>query len=269
MRDQSSFPLQQAAAHAPMLDAATERDYLIRIQDQDDRAALRALLESHLRLVLSIARKYARRGVELDDLIGEGNLGLLEAARRFDRSKSTRYATYAAWWVRAYVRRYALDNRRIVGAPSTRAARRLFGILGAAERELAEELGERPTRERLAAELGVSVDDVVMVEAALGGRDVSLAARADGVAIDLRSERPSPEDEVADAQQRAYDVRRLESAIDQLAPRERRIVRQRLVSDTPPTLRALGASMGLSRERVRQLQAEACERLREELSGAA
>src|SRR5690606_24658987 len=140
---------------------------------------------------ISIAQKYVRPGVALDDLVAEGNLGLVEAVRRFDPAKQARFATYAAGWVRALVRRAALANRRIVGAPSTRNARRLLGTLRATQRRLAAHLGVPPTAEQVAAELGVTVEDVAMVEQALGGWDVSLAPREDGSTFELTSAGPT------------------------------------------------------------------------------
>jgi len=125
-----------------MLDLATEQDFLRRIQDTGDPEALSSLLVSHVRLVLSIAQKYTRHGLPIDDLVAEGNLGLVEAARRFDRSRGTRFSTYAAWWIRALIRRYTMSNRRIVGTPSTRAARRLLSSMRATQRRLAAELGQ-------------------------------------------------------------------------------------------------------------------------------
>ena len=141
--------LRQAASAAPMLDLDTERELLRRIQEDDDPRALDALLVSHVRLVLSIAQKYRRHGLPVDDLVAEGNLGLVEAARRFDRARGTRFSTYAAWWVRALIRRYTIANRRIVGAPSTRAARRLLSNLRETQRRLAAELGRVATREEI------------------------------------------------------------------------------------------------------------------------
>jgi len=103
--DGSYDSIRRVALVAPMLDAETEQDYLRRIQAGNDPAALNALLVSHLRLVMSVAQKYAGHGISIEELIGEGNLGLVEAARRFDVAKGTRFATYVAWWVRALIRR--------------------------------------------------------------------------------------------------------------------------------------------------------------------
>jgi RNA polymerase sigma-32 factor len=257
----------RAALSAPMLDAATERSYLERIQRDDDPEAMDLLLASHLRLVVSIARKYSRQGVAPEDLIAEGNLGLVEAVRRFDLSRDIRFATYAAWWVRALVQRAALENRRVVGAPSTRAARRVMSRLRSTQARLHARDGAPPTREQVASALDVSVDDVAMVEAALGARDVSLTPRDDGGALELATDQTSPEDEVADREALAWNRRVLREAIQRLAARERVIVEERLQEDDAPTLAQLGTKLGLSRERVRQLENGAHARLRAALEG--
>ncbi|HEY8429655.1 MAG TPA: sigma-70 family RNA polymerase sigma factor [Sandaracinaceae bacterium] len=257
--------IRRAALEAPMLDAETEQEYLRRIQESDDPAAMQALLLSHLRLVLSIAQRYTSNGVTLEDLIAEGNLGLVEAARRFDRSKGTRFSTYAAWWVRALIRRFAIANRRIVGAPSTRNARRVLGRLRQAQRRLAAELGEAPTREQLAQALSVTPEEIAMVEGALSGRDVSLGPTEDGQVVELTSELESPEEAVAERELRAIHRRSIRAAFEALDERERAIVEKRLLDDDKDTLAHIGGSMGLSRERVRQIELRARQKLRDAL----
>lgn len=254
--------LRQAAIAAPMLDFDTERDLLTRIQDRDDPRALSALLVSHMRLVLSIAQKYRRHGLPLEDLVAEGNLGLVEAARRFDCSRGTRFSTYAAWWIRALIRRYTIANRRIVGAPSTRAARRLLSKLRETQRQLAAELGCAPTREQVAKALDVTVEDVATVEAALSGRDVSLAPTPDGQVVELACDRASPEEIAAVEQVRAINLRSVHDALERLERRERMIIERRLLDDDRETLAHLGEELGLSRERVRQLELRARQKLR-------
>jgi RNA polymerase sigma-32 factor len=258
--DRIESTLRRAAAEAPLLDAATEADYLRRIHEHDDKRALQALVGSHLRMVLSVAAKYRTHGASYEDLVAEGNLGLLEAVRRFDREKGVRFSTYAGWWVRALIRRFAFDNRRVVGAPSTRNTRRLLSTLRMTERRLTAELGAPPTRERIASELGVSIDDVTMVEASLKGRDVAVAS-GEG-SIELRSELPSPEQAAAEHQERATRVRAIKAALRRLDARERDIVERRALAEQEHTLKQIGTSMGLSRERVRQLEARAHDKLR-------
>lgn len=257
--------IRQVAIQAPMLDVGTEQDYLLRIQESDDPTALNALLVSHLRLVLSVAQKYTGHGIGIEDLVAEGNLGLVEAARRFDRSKGTRFSTYAAWWVRALIRRFTIANRRIVGAPSTRNGRRLLSSLRQTQRRLASANGAPPTREEVAKELEVTPEEVAMVEAALSGRDVSLGPTPDGHVVDLPSAIASPEDTVAANEIGRMNAESVAAALDLLDPRERAIVERRLLTEDKETLADIGKHMGLSRERVRQIELRARQKLREAL----
>lgn len=248
-----------------MLDLATERDYLRRIQESDDPVALGALLTSHVRLVLSIAKKYARHGLPHEDLVAEGSLGLVEAARRFDTTRQTRFSTYAAWWVRALIRRYTIANRRIVGAPSTRNARRLISSLRVTQRVLAAKLGRPATRDELAAELNVTAEDVATVDAALSGRDLSLGPRADGQVVELPSESKSPEEQASANEAAEINRRRVAAAMAELEDRERIIIEKRLLAEDRETLARIGARMGVSRERVRQIELRARQKLRDAL----
>jgi RNA polymerase sigma-32 factor len=256
--------LRRVASDAPMLDYRTERDYARRVRAGDPEA-LAALLASHLRLVMSIAQRYTRHGVPLEDLIAEGNLGLVEAARRFDAEKGIRFSTYATWWIRAVIRRYTLANRRIVPAPSTRNGRRLISVLRETQRRLTAELGCVPSRERVASELGVSPDEVAMVEGALGGRDVPLTPSEGGPSFELVAEVASPEEQAAERELYARKVASVGAALERLDRRERTIVEKRLLEDEADTLADIGDSLGLSRERVRQLELRAKQKLRDAL----
>lgn len=261
-----SIDVLRAAAEAPMLDAEMERAYLKRFQEHGDARALQALLVSHLRLVVSVARKYASSRVPVEDLVAEGNLGLVEAARRFDLARGNRFATYASWWVRALVRRYAIANRRIVGTPSTRNARRLLGRMRQTERQLSQHLGAAPTPEQVAEALDVSAQDVRMMDAALRGRDMVLGDADDGGRpFELADEAASPEERVEAEEAAAHTAASVRKALTVLDRRERLIVERRLLAEDRYTLAGLGSAMGLSRERVRQLEKRACDKLREAL----
>ncbi len=252
------------AAAAPMLEAEEERAAIRRFQ-AGERAALDRVVRAHLRLVLSIVERYAHHGVPMEDLIGEGIVGLMEAARRFEDEKGTRFGTYAAWWVRAYVRRYALQNRRIVATPSTRAARRVLWGMRRAEREIAQREGRTATREEVARRLGVAPEDVEMVVAAMGGADVPIGVQVDGRGFEPAAECPSPEDCAVERERQERLSVRVAEAIARLDRREREIVQRRLLQDEGVSLAALGAVFGVSRERVRQLQRRAESKLRSAL----
>lgn len=256
--------LRREAAQAPMLDADTERRLLAQASRGSSKA-MQQIVDSHMRLVLSIVSQYSGRGVSKADLVSEGTLGLLEAARRFDAEKGTRFSTYAAWWVRAFVRRHALSNRRLVGAPSTRNARRIVWGLRTTQRRLEQNLGRAPERGEVASVLGVSEDEVAMVEGALGGWDVPLGAHDDGSTFELPGTLPDPEQETATEQERKLNTHAVAAALSRLSDREREIVRQRLLADDAASLSALGERFGVSRERVRQIQKQAETKLRDEL----
>lgn len=253
--------LRQSAAKAPMLTAEREGELLRRIE-KNDGAALEELLSSHLRLVLSVAARFSRRGLSELELVAEGNLGLVEAARRFDHSRGTRFATYAAWWVRARISRFALDNRRIVGAPSTRDARRLLAGMRRAEREICQATGYAPTRSQIAEATGTREEDVALVQTALAGRDVPVGPRGEDGTMELRATDPSPEQLVAEDEETRLRIEQVRAALGQLDGRERDIVSRRLLADEEETLSAVGRAHHLSRERVRQLEMRAKHKLR-------
>lgn len=260
--DLSISQLRRAAMEAPMLDADHEAELLRAIQQRGDRNALARLLAAHLRLVVSVAARFSRAGVSLAELVAEGNLGLVEAARRFDAAKGTRFSTYAAWWVRARISRFAMGNRRIVAAPSTRNARKLLAGMRSAERALQQESGERPTREQIATATGTSEEDVALVETALAARDVPVGPSDDGTSIELDAQGPSPEQEIADGQEARMRAERIGRAMALLDGREREIVQRRILEDEEETLASIGEVLGLSRERVRQIEVRAKRKLR-------
>jgi RNA polymerase sigma-32 factor len=253
-----------AASAAPILDPDTERMLIERFQ-KGCQVSLQKLLASHLRLVLSMAKRYTGHGAAMEDLISEGNLGLVEAARRFEAERGNRFGTYAAWWVRAHVRRYALSNRRIVSAPSTRNARRILAGLRKTQRDIAQREGRAAERDEVAALLGVPESDVAMVEAALSGRDVAIGPMEDGTTWELPDEEPSPEQLAALEELEGMRQQRVEAALDLLSEREREIVRRRFLQEDSATLAVLGESLGLSRERVRQIEKRAQKKLRNAL----
>ncbi len=257
--------LRDLAARAPTLSEEEERDCLRRIQEEDDPRAMETLCVSHLRMVLSTAKHYAVRGIPHEDLIAEGNLALIEAARRFDRTKQVRFSTYAAWWIRGLIRRYTLANRRVVGTPSTRNARKLLAHLRTAERELTARLGEPPTREQVAAHLGVAVSDIELVDGSLTQRDVSLGPQRDGPTVELPGTLRSPEEQAAMREERSLTARHIADALAALEDRERLILERRLMKPESDTLADIGKVLGLSGERVRQIEQASKRKLRHAL----
>jgi RNA polymerase sigma-32 factor len=242
-------------------------------RDAGDKEAARLLLTSNLRLVVKIAYEYKRRWAEMLELIQEGNLGLVEAIERFDPLRGVPFTSYAQYWVRAYILRYVMDNFRAVRLSSTRSGRKLFWRLRK-ERAKLEQEGFVPTTLMLAERTGVTEQEIIDVSRVLDRSPLSFDAPthgADGETGQSLGERlesnqtPGPEEGAAVAELRAKVAKVLqqfEAGIDD--EREREIFKLRLVAEEPVPLREMGARMGISRERVRQLES----RLRGQLAKA-
>ena len=252
------------AKPSTLLTSDQERE-LVAAYQRGSRAALEALVTAHVPLVRSIARRYRGHARHDDDLVAEGRLGLLQAAARFEPERGVRFAVYAAWWVRAFVRRFALDNRRIVRAPSTRIGRKLASKLPVTVQRLRQACGREVTDEEIARELGASPEDVAAVRLALSTPDLMLEdevhMRNDGLVDPL----PSPEAQAAEHEQHDQLHHRVREALNALSTREREIVSARYLEDDGATLATLGVRLGISRERVRQLEARARNKLRDQL----
>jgi RNA polymerase sigma-32 factor len=243
------------------LDRQTERD-LARKFLKGDRRSGDALVAACLPFVVSIALEYRRWGVPLEDIIQQGNLGLLRAAKKFDPERDVRLATYAAYWIRAEIREYVVRAFRVVRLGTTKAERRALRAFRAGEANV----------ERLAEMSGLSVERTEQLLPMLMGRESSLDARTDdgGSPQDrLASTRPSPEEETQanEEQKRAHAA--IGDALVTLSDREKLIIKERMMTDDPPTLQALGDRLGVSKERVRQIEERAKSKLRERLSQAA
>lgn len=252
----------------PILDKKTELR-LARRARRGEVAARDRLVESHLRFVVKIATKYRGYGIRLADLIAEGNLGLLEAVRRFDPGRGLRFMTYAAYWIRAYVLALVLRQWSLVGVGTGPLQSKMFFRLASTRNRLeTEEQGDAPAVERrLAAHFGTTEERVRAMSGRLGGRDTSLDQQAYREAgsslLDLLA------DDRADQERSLSDVERdtrvralIAGTIERLDPRERMIFEERLMADDAITLAELGERMGLSRERVRQLEERVKAKLR-------
>lgn len=251
------------ARSSPSLCAERERELVLQAKRGDVRAR-DELVRGHMRLVIATVRKLRRDADE--DLVAEGVLGLLEALDRFDPRFEVRLSTYAAPWIRVYAQRHVLATRRIVAAPDTRAARKVLARIGRVERRLFATRGEA-TAEAIAAELGVTPDDVAQVMVAMRSSDTPVGpSREDGCAHEPADASPSPEECVAEAQHRRRLSKALTRALARLPERERAIVcARRLEEEDARTLSDLGAAMDLSSERVRQLELRALRKLGEDL----
>jgi len=261
--------LLRSSANTKLLTAEEEAN-LIRRAHAGDAKALDRLVAAHVRFVFSIADQYLRYGTPLDELVSEGLLGFMEGVRRFNPDRGVRLATYAALWIRALLRRYTLNNRRIVRPPSSRAARKVIGNLASARRRLTQQLGEEPDAVLLARALGVTTADVEEVEEIMGKRDVVCDGQNGAGAYDVPSSTPSPEALASESEAALRTSAAVARALLALEPRERLIVSQRtLEDDSPRKLGDIGAELGISRERVRQIQNHALEKMKHQLSAVA
>jgi len=238
------------------------------VESRDQRAA-EELIQKNLRFVVKVAMGYRKYGVPVSDLIQEGNLGLIRAVEKFDPTKGNRLISYAVWWIKAYIQSYVIQTWSLVRIGTTQAQRRLFYKLpkALAEGRLDGESQDEQI-ERIAGELRTRPKDVVLMMKAMKGRDLSLDAPLDdegGGASFLdrvQDGRDSPETSLAEREDLSYRKSLLEEAIGKLGAREQKIVRLRHFGDRQMTLREVGQELGISRERVRQLEAQALRKLR-------
>lgn len=255
--------LRRLAGQAPMLGVEQEKS-LARAAQGGGRRELDMLVRSHVRLVLAIAADFRHCGVAQDDLVSEGLLGLVEAAKRFDPERGVRLAGYASWWIRAYIRRYTLANRRLVRPPSTRNARKLISNLRKTQRELTQKLGERPDSEAVAEVLGVAAWEVDEIDEALRRRDTACGVQeADGTVREIACSGPTPEAMVSELEDRARIAAAVSRGMASLTERERTVIAERSLCLSPSSLSDLGLQLGISRERVRQIQAQGYAKMRE------
>lgn len=262
-----------AAMAAPFLDRDEERELAKRWKDQGDEHAMHDLARAHMRLVIALAVRLRHYGLPVADLIQEGHVGLLEAAARFEPDREVRFSTYATWWIRASMQDYILRNWSIVRGGTSSAQKALFFNLRRVRARLAREGGARGGSEvigEIAAALGVARADVEMMDARLSGPDVSLnAPRSDddssgaGERLEfLVDDRPLPDEAVGLAIDTHRHVGWLNEALESLSAREQRILRERRLVEDAATLEALGDRLGISKERVRQIESRALEKLR-------
>jgi RNA polymerase sigma-32 factor len=243
-----------------------EERRLARLARAGDERAFERLVEAHIPLVYTMAHEFRSFGSSFDDLIGEGLLGLVKAAREFDPDRGARLASYAAWWIRAYLRRFTIENRRIVRGPSTRNARKVLAGLSKTERALSQADGQKPDREAVATALGVTPRDVEDMKSVLGARDVPCGVEVDGRTFEVPCEAFSPETLLSEADERRALTELVQGALSHLEPRSRRILEGRYLAPETRSLADLGHELGISRERVRQLETAAKEQVRASLA---
>lgn len=254
-----------------------EYELACRVRDHDDPEAARQLVEANLRYVVAIALSYRRYGVRLADLVSEGNLGLMIALRKFDPTRGTRFVTYAAHWIRAYVLDHVIRAWSIVGVGAGPLRSKVFFRL---RREKAKILASTSdaveANERLAERFGTTADKITMLAHRLEARDVSLDGKVfdDGATtlLDTLPGNGPSQEEAYLGEERSHAIHdRVREAVEKLDPRERFIVEFRMMADGPDelSLAEIGRRLGVSRERARQLEARAKQKIRRHLESVA
>lgn len=250
--------LTEALRRTPLLSAAEERELFQRLRRGDRRARERLLL-SQLRYVIGIARRYRNHGCPLSDLIQEGVVGLLEAIKRFNPDKGVRLSTFAMWWVRAAIQDYVIRSRSIVRKATTPRHRSMFFNRALADVDASD------VARRLAKRFNTTVGDVRSFSVRMRHHDRSLdEVASDGAPFgaSLPDPAPDPETQLATKRERTALLERLRAALPLLTRRERHILRRRLLSDKRDSFAKIARDLGLSKERVRQLEHKALRKLR-------
>ncbi|QLH40207.1 MAG: RNA polymerase sigma factor RpoH [Defluviicoccus sp.] len=266
----------QSIRKFPMLDAAEEAELARRWVEHGDERAAHKLVTSHLRLVAKIAMGYRGYGLPLGELISEGNVGMMQAVMRFDPSRGFRLATYAMWWIRASIQEYILHSWSLVKMGTTAAQKKLFFNLRKLKGQMqAIEDGDLSPEHvtTIATRLNVPENDVIQMNRRIGNPDTSLNAplreEGDGEWQDwLVDQEDSQETQLASFEE--LDSRRalLTGAMQGLSDRERQILSERRLKDNPTTLESLSQRYGISRERVRQIEVRAFEKLQKSVKNA-
>ena len=274
----NAISLSRRAMKAELLDAETELQLAYLWRDHRDEQALHRLITAYMRLAISMASKFKRYGVPMNDLIQEAGLGLMKAAEKFDPDRGVRFSTYAVWWIKASVQDYVMRNWSLVRTGSTSSQKALFFNMRRIQAQLEREamqmgisLDSDQLHRKIATEIGVPLGDVKMMDGRLSGSDYSLNA-TQSTDEEGREWIETLEDESEGADslfEQVHDNAHLRKclldALSTLNERERLIVRERAIREDTRTLESLGKELSLSKERIRQIEAAAFQKLRKHL----
>ncbi|MGB6066854.1 MAG: RNA polymerase factor sigma-32 [Desulfomonilaceae bacterium] len=252
--------------HYPVLTRKEETELALRFRDHNDLEAGQNLVTSNLRFVIKVALGYRNYGVRLMDLIQEGNIGLMKAVERYDPDKGYRLISYAIWWIRAYIQNYIIRSWSLVKIGTTQAQRKLFYRIS----DLPEALDPDNRQEnvaKLALRINVTENEVIDMAARLKAHDLSLDdligdRSRDSFADTLKDNTPDQEEVLSELQEREDLKEWADRALESLNPREKYIVEKRILSEEPVTLKELGRHFGITRERARQIERSALEKLK-------
>jgi RNA polymerase sigma-32 factor len=255
----------------PLLSREEEQELARAFREENDIAAAHKLVVSNLRFVVKVAYKYKGYGLKLLDLIQEGNIGLMHAVKKFDPDKGYRLISYAVWWIRDRIHSFIMKNWSLVKLGSGKARRRLFFKLRSAKSRAEQDgAGASEARRAIAADLGVTEDEVSEMDVRMAGRDFSLdaplTADSDVAHVDVLSDGVADQEELVAQRQEQLQLRgAIEDAAGKLDEKERYILEHRLLSEEPETLAEIGEVFGFSRERARQLETRVIKKLRQSL----
>lgn len=262
----------RAAMKIPLLEKQEEHDLARKWREDGDEASLHKLVKPYMRLVISTATRFRSYGLPVGDLVQEGNIGLMQAAAKFEPEREVRFSTYATWWIRSSMQEYVLRNWSIVRTGTTAAQKSLFFNLRRLKARIATGDGSLNDagREEIARCLKVPMRDVLMMEGRMSGNDRSLntpvGENGESEWQDfLADDRPDPEALAMSDHDSQVRHNWIEAAVGELNPREQVIIRERRLSEDSLTLETLGHSLGISKERVRQIEQEALNKLKASL----
>ena len=252
--------------HYPVLSRKDETELAVRYRDKNDAKAGQILITSNLRFVIKVALGYRNYGVRLMDLIQEGNIGLMKAVERYDPDKGYRLISYAIWWIKAYIQNYIIRSWSLVKMGTTQAQRKLFYRIS----DLKEGLDADDRREnvaKLALKINVTENEVIDMAARLKAHDLSLDdligdRSRDSFADTLKDNAPDQEEILSELEELEDLKQWADQALESLNPREKYIVEKRILSEDPVTLKELGKHFGITRERARQIERSALEKLK-------
>ncbi len=275
-RDPRTSQFIRSSMAREMLDPETEHRLALAWRDQRDEAALHRLIIAYTRLAVSVATRYRRYGMPLDDLIQQGNLGLMRAAEKYDPENGARFSTYAAWWIRASMQEYVMRNWSVVRTATNAAQKKLFFHLRKALLNLDEDEVRRDgLSASVARELDVPEEQVEIMLGRMSGQDLSLNVTQNGEEDGrdwmeaLEDDSIQTETQVLDELEGQQRREMLYSALQELPEREQRIIAERHLNESPRTLAEIGVDLGISKERVRQLEERAVSRITRTVQDAA
>lgn len=253
----------------PLLSPAEEFEYAVRYYKDKDIEAAHKLITSNLRFVVKVAFEYKAYGVKLLDLIQEGNIGLMMALKKFNPYKGYRFISYAIWWIRAYIQNFIIKTWSLVKIGTTQTQKKLFYKIGKVRKALESNQEDEKRYEHLAKDLDVSKEDLMEMEQRMSSRDLSLDTPFDEdrelTHLDmLQGDSMNQEEALAEEEERSLRERQVQSALKRLNEKEKYVIMNRVMADSPLTLQEIGTQLKLSRERVRQIESEALKKLRKE-----